>query len=640
MPRSKFFRQQLPDKYQDINYWPYPAIDNGRFSDAQLSTFNMKAQAVSMYFRDVPLADIKSSTGIENAYVVRLVKKCLQVDDDGNIYGFCALLPYFRVKKYRRQSTTNIQPLVCRGLSGAFTKLLSNYPDIAELVDELVFRNVTKKNLSKKCLSNREIHLKFIAKCRELGLDNGLQYPFNTISLGYRSLCSYILSIKCNSSTPNLYKLVGKSAKQKLAITDGTGRKQLMLLDSVECDAHLIDAIFCVLVPNPFGGVEPYICKRLWLITIEDICSRAILGYHLSLNQEVTSSDVLKCIKHALTPWQKLEGKYQGYSQNAGFPSALSQCYAGLCWKEFKVDGALANTCATTANKLHRLMGITPKVGKRHNKDDRPFVERFFLTLEQTSFHKLPNTTGSKTSDPLRNLPEKAAIKYYIQVDDLNYLIDTIIAGYNASEHQGIGMRTPLEYFQFLMESANKLPEKVPENYGTVLSTQSQEVTVKGNLNKGVRPYINFCYTKYHSDVLRSSYKFLNKKITIEFDEEDLRVVSAYHNGEPIGKLKASFPWNNVPHSITLRKAIYSLIKQKKIILGNNTNPIEEYLKYIEKTSKQTLIENNNYLQARRYSELYVNELTNTKQAHDQLIKHNTKTLDKIEPNKPLPPPK
>ncbi|WP_016954255.1 hypothetical protein [Catenovulum agarivorans] len=586
MPRSKTYRQQLPATVLNIDYWPYPMLDNSKYSEEQIAGFIQKVRAVKMYFDDQPLTSIESQTNLNSGFIIKLVQKCLRVDDNGEIYGFCALLPYFRVKKYKRIARTDIKPLVGKGYSGSFTKLLNDYPELNSLLDSLVFRKITKKNLSKASLTNQDIHRKFISKCRDLGLEQGLNYPFNTLSLGYRSMCSHIQSLKRNAVNSNLRQIVGESAKQKLAISDGTGRLAVKVLDSVECDAHLIDAIFCTLLPSPFGGVEPFICKRLWLITIQDICTRAILGYHLSWNAEVTASDVLKAIKHALTPWEKLEGKYLGYSQQAAFPSALSPEYAGLCWKEFKVDGALANICAKTTHKLQRLMEINPKVGVRRNKDDRPFVERLFLTLEERGFHRLPNTTGSSVNDPLRNFPEKAAIKYYIQVDDLQYLVDTLLANYNATEHQSIGMRTPLEYFRFSMESLSELPNKVTSDYSKFLSTQSQEVTVKGNMKLGVRPYINFCYSKYHSDVLRASYKFINKKLIIEFDEDDMRVVSAYSDGQFVGKLKASFPWNNVPHSMTIRKTINSLLKKKKIALSHNINPIEEYLKYIEKTSK------------------------------------------------------
>lgn len=37
----------------------------------------------------------------------------------------------------------------------------------------------------------------------------------------------------------------------------------------------------------------------------------------------------------------------------------------------------------------------------------RPIIERFFRTLEQNTFHRLPSTTGSNPLDPIRNNAEK-----------------------------------------------------------------------------------------------------------------------------------------------------------------------------------------------------------------------------------------
>src|SRR3546814_6172646 len=78
--------------------------------------------------------------------------------------------------------------------------------------------------------------------------------------------------------------------------------------------------------------------------------------------------------------------------------------------------------------------------------DDRPFIERFFGTLEESGFHRLPNTTGTGPGDIRRKDPEIAACKYFIQLEDLENLLDVLIANYNGTVHSSLAGRSPLEY--------------------------------------------------------------------------------------------------------------------------------------------------------------------------------------------------
>jgi len=178
------------------------------------------------------------------------------------------------------------------------------------------------------------------------------------------------------------------------------------IFQRVEMDAHKIDGRFCVMIPSLDGDYVPKIIHRLWVIVILDVFSRAVLGYYLSMNKEVSKDDVLRTIKMALSRWHRrmLTFSDHAYHVEAALPSGISDNYVGVCWDETSVDGALAETCKHVEKILDDVVGsklLTPNSGfsSRRSKDDRPFIESFFRTLSSKGFQRLSNTTGAKPSD-------------------------------------------------------------------------------------------------------------------------------------------------------------------------------------------------------------------------------------------------
>lgn len=426
---------------------------------------------------------------------------------------------------------------------------------------------------------------KFLDKCRELGLEIKNAYPFNTHKLAYNALAEYVNKIQLENPRLAIAANQSEGASKTFVTSDGSDRPVTEAFQRVECDAHHIDAMFCILIPSQFGELIPKILKRLWVIIIEEVKSRAILGYYLSLRRECNSSDVLEAIKSALTEWQprQLMIPTLKYNDGAGFPSGYSSKYCGVLWKEFSTDQALANISDRVKSKLSLISsGYTePLVVNRHNPNDRPFIERFFKTLETNGFHRLPSTTGSGIDDPSKNNPEILACKYFIQLEHLEDLMDVLIANYNAIPHSSIGYRNPLQYLDFLTAKQD-LTYADPIELEKLL-TLREKVIVKGGLKTGRRPFVKYGYATYSSDALKRAYQLCGKKIVIEVNPKDARVARAYQeDGAELGILKAAPPWNLTPHTLEARRTISNLRVRKLIYYSKNDDPIIEYLRYIE----------------------------------------------------------
>jgi hypothetical protein len=553
------------------------------------SLFINRCNAIKHYFAEDTHYTNTATLGVPAHEVVRLAKRCLSTHPDGRIYGFRALIPGSRLKAYTRKSKVIADVGQKFGWSGVFTSLLNNNPEIADLIERNVYKSGRRSELFESKVSVKHLHKLFLDECRSLGLELSKAYPFNTVKCGYGSLAKYVLKLQQDKPLLAAKANFTADAVKKLSTSDGSERPVTRAFQRVECDAHHIDAIFCILVPSIFGELIPKIIKRLWVIVVQEVISKAVLGYHLSIREECNSDDVLQAIKASLTTWvpRQLTIPQLQYHVHAGFPSSFNQRLSGVIWDEFSVDQALANLSSRVASKLDLISNGNTKalVVNRHIPDDRPFVERFFKTLEEGGFHRLPNTTGNGKDDPRRKNPELAACKYFIQFEHLEEIIDVLIANYNATPHSSIGQRSPLEYLNYLTSADTFNLRYADVDEVSSLMAINKKVIVKGSLKEGRRPYINFYGVKYSSDSLRRAYHLIGKSITVEADIKDLRVLHAYSpQGAAIGSLTAATPWHLTPHSLLMRQTINSLVTRKMIHFTSNSDPIRALLDYLEKS--------------------------------------------------------
>ena len=90
--------------------------------------------------------------------------------------------------------------------------------------------------------------------------------------------------------------------------------------------------------------------------------------------------------------------------------------------------------------------------------ESRGIVERFFKTMEEQCFHRLPGTTGSNVRDVRRHDPEKESVKYKITYNDIIELLEVFIATYNNTPHSSLENQSPLQVLKSKVECAGLKP--------------------------------------------------------------------------------------------------------------------------------------------------------------------------------------
>ncbi|MDA1570717.1 hypothetical protein PDK93_32455, partial [Bacillus cereus] len=217
----------------------------------------------------------------------------------------------------------------------------------------------------------------------------------------------------------------------------------------------------------------------------------------------------------------------------------------------------------------------------------RPIIERFFRTLEQNGFHRLPSTTGSHPKDTKRKKPEENAVKYRISAEHLEELTDVLIAEYNGTPHEGNNNLSPLEVFQQRINRGMTITQLSQERRNE-MNFFSLKVTrkVKGHNKEGRRPYVYYEGVKYSNEVLLRSPQLINKSLELLINTDDLRVIKAFlTDGSELGNLTAIGKWGVNPHNLRTRKAINKLKNNKMIHFNQYEDPINVYQNYLEKES-------------------------------------------------------
>jgi hypothetical protein len=442
-----------------------------------------------------------------------------------------------------------------------------------------------------------------------LGLTAG-DYPLNQKYLGRGALWRHLQGLM--NTRAAIAARCGEDAARKLG-TDGAVSSEVRMLrplEGVEFDGHRIDCIAAILVPSPHGGFEKRVIERFWILALEDIATRVILGHAISLRREYNQDDVLRCAKNAVTPWEPKTLTIPGlaYPARGSFPSDVFPDLKWAAWDMFKWDNAKAHLAKKTLGKLCTTIGCSPNPGPRADPNKRPFVERFFHTLEENGFSRLPSTTGGNPKDPRRRNPEKAALANGIFLDDLEQLIAVMIANYNWDPHSGIGYRPPLEHLEVLLQDKDtrEMIRKLPEEKRNNLRLLDIEVTrvVRGNMKKGRRPYVEYEGVRYTSAILARSPELIGKRLRLIVNPENACTVLAFlPNGAELGILTAHGVWGRIPHTLEARKAINVLRHRKLIYYTETDDPIQIHLTYLAAQALKSKSGAREYARAQRAHE-------------------------------------
>ncbi|MDR6412869.1 integrase [Paraburkholderia terricola] len=587
-------RRGLAPALHDLSCWP--TVDPSALSEPRRALFLRREQAIRQYVGGQSLALIESTTGVRRAQLYQLLARCAMSHADGRIQGFRALVPYARTRDYMRTSPTlPSTPGKRGGASGAMTQLLERHEALEAFLQRQIQLGKLHLGTRAELRGLRATHREFLSHCRELNL-SGTHYPFNQKLLGIRSLAAAIRRLMANRTFAQAARAAGAQHVQRLRPPPDQASRPVVSrpFEVVVFDGHKLDIRLRIRVTDPIGLDKDIELERAWLLVVLDVCTRAVLGWHLALAAEYNRHDVIKAVQNALQPRRKrttflIAGLR--YETRAGFISDAVRQTEYATWDWLRYDNARCHLAGQTLATVCDMIGSHIDAGPYAEPNERPYIERFFGTVGSTLSHRLPGTTGTSAQDVRRTLSDPdGKLSLLVTGEELAELLEVNFANYNGSPHDGLGGRSPIEMMQyFAQKSDGVLWRTLTERYrqNLMLLQPVHQATVRGNIRRGVRPYINLYGARYSSSVLGEASRQLGKPLRIYFDPEDMRVVMAFlESGEEVGPLRAARPWDQTPHSLRLRQEILRLKRLKEIDYGELSDPVEAYLKYQRRKSR------------------------------------------------------
>jgi len=590
----RFSRGGVPESLSHLESWP--TVDLMALPPKDRAGFKARCEAIRLFLEQssMPVSAIAEATGVQPAAIYRALKRCWTKHSDGQIYGFRGAIPYARFKSYTRTAPVRASYDGHGGASGAFERLLATYPKIRQLLLKYA-KNRNKKIQGATVFrkSIEEIHQQFQRACREEGI-GPTDYPFSESRLAFRSLQKFFKQTADQDFSAAVRHAGGMKAGAAVSDMD-QAPAATRGFEVVQFDGHKIDLRLTVKMIDPHGFERLLEINRVWILVLLDVYTRAVIGYTLTLSKEYNKDDVAMAIQAALVPFKPRVYKIPklAIQQGGGFPSSVVPRTAYACWDWFAIDGAKAHLAGDTLVRLNEIVGCWTDNGPAGEPNERPFIERFFHLISRYFAHKLPGSLGNSPDSIEKALCDIGGdLRLLVEYDELEELIEVVIANYNGDAHGGVGGRTPLEAMALSVERQGYLRSLPKQLRGSLcLLQEARIVTVKGVVKDGVRPHINFSHVKYTSDVLADNAALIGKKIRIYYDVRDIRTVKAYfEDGSELGVLRASRPWCFSPHSLRVRQEIFRLLAERKIALHEGDDPLDVWAKYKwsqSKTSKK-----------------------------------------------------
>jgi transposase InsO family protein len=574
----------------DFSEWPSVSLDG--LSPEKRKRFQAYQLAIEMFSKGKRLVTIEIETGINRSHIYYLLKRANSIHPDGRLFGFRALFPYARVKSYKRVASIKRKPRQIKaGESGAMVQLFVAYPELEKYLKEeiahrpLLFTYASNGHLALRGLV--DIHRNFINQCRKLGLGE-TDYPLNKDQKGIRSLSNYIKKIATKS-----FKKTAKASGAAFDKGLPTDRNPMDLLSitrpyqAVEFDGHRLDIRLSVSFPDPFGFHQTLEVNRIWILVVIDIFTRATLGYHLALSTEYSRHDVIRAIQNSVEPHKPIKFTIPGldYGQYGGFPSQKLPELAFAVWDEFRFDNAKAHLAEDTLQRLCEELGCIAHAGPPADPDKRPIIERFFKTLATTMSHRLPASTLSNPTELRRLLNStNQQLALPIPLNELEELVEAVLASLNAAPHTSLGGRSPLQALEYWVRGQSAPIRHLPENLckNLCLLQAAHRSRVNGNIARGIRPYISFYGVRYTNRSLSERTDLIGKQLLIYYHPDDIRSLRAFEQtGGEMGMLTAVRPWDKVTHSLRTRRQILKLVRDKKLEFGLDSDPVNAYIHYL-----------------------------------------------------------
>jgi putative transposase len=566
---------------QEVESWP--TVDASAIRDQAIrQRYERLQRAVTLFASGASLQQVLEAGRVRERWFFRLLESCRRTAPDGAAHGFRALVwrtcvtPPIRVAE---RSAKLAKPSA--GYSGYFRKLLRDKPEIERgLVAGL--RRMGKNRLMPNSLDFRGVHRLLIRECRSAGLTDQ-DYPLNTVAKARTPLRTWLKTDFMSRHAAAWFSYeVGPDAAQAAAYGSGTGQDTRLEenYSAWQIDEMTADVLARYRLLNETGDWDDIDLERFQVIRVIAIGSSVNLAWALVIARQVAAHDLAAVLWDAIHGPRPAERVIPGldYHADGGYPANVIPELRYAVPSVIYIDNALSHLADAFQRLVAVLWGAVVRVGRPGTPQERGEVESQIKLMATQLLHQMPAATGSEPTSSLRKRAARP-VSQRLVVDELEQTIDVYLANKNGLPAAAARYVAPLERLRRQVSAgAIKVAVLPVASRRAHLFYRPTNVTVRVDLKRGRRPFVNFLGVRYTSAALQNSFSLVGKHFVARCDPRDLRTIWLYESstGHEWGCLSALGRWGKFPHDMRIRKLFLMLKRAAELGERADDAPLEQ----------------------------------------------------------------
>ncbi len=435
--------------------WPGPIVAD--LPKNNQPAFLKARNAVLLWTENQTIDAIREKTGYTAGRVLRLVKKCVQLNPStGTICGFWACVPGWRPAPLRRVRSSPITKKHIEegvGSSGALGLLFLQHETIESKLRAFVKSRTESGAAPVAVLTPGNVHERFIALCKDEGLHHAGKWPFgDTKRRGYEAIRRWFRNKQYEAPLSAIRNAHGDDAAKVANIdfrtsTSPKPSESYLAYERVELDEHKQDAAWSVWYPVTAERFVHVGAKRLWALAMRDVGSTAILSSGVCYQWSYSQSDILGLVHRALRPPKQqqlmVDNEHFRYADGARYPAQMPDLEGNL-WQLLAMDAHSTHFGNAVLHAMEEAIGCHIAGERVGQPTARGSLEKFFHILALLE-QNLPSATGNRADSPARRNPEANARRWVVVAPLAGQLLDVICRNYNVTPSAACGGISPLQ---------------------------------------------------------------------------------------------------------------------------------------------------------------------------------------------------
>lgn len=548
----------------DIDFWPTVASESIT-SEQKRARFLRLVDAVIAYVNAKPLRDVCEIAKLSERRFFTILQNCQELDVDGRVRGFRALVSGPSGKGRVRQAERSASSQPGAGYSGYFSKLLRDHDSIERGLKDILLRRGASA-LQPTVLELRALHKSFIALCQDEKIDKS-EYPFCVEGLAKRPLSNWVKRTFTDAhAIARIRNEFGEAAAKNAAYSQGDGAafRRLPPWKEWQLDEYTVDLEANYQFLTADGSWIEVPAKRYQVVALISTEPVLCLAVKLVVGVQVRANDILELLWAGLTGKSSVIPSINGLKclDGAGFPADLIEELRGLPPAEVKLDNALAHLAAPVQEMVLKRFGATCRLGRPGTPKERVHIEREFKELAERLIQQMPSTTGSDPKSHKRHREPRVLVP----LNDLEHAIQVYFQNKNALPSASANYASPLEQIERMI-SRGMVPldgSRVPIAERHLFHAPTP-VKICGAVKTGKAPHVNYLGQKYTSAEIQMRFSLIGGSYDLYCDPDDLRWVWIYERGSGrlFSKLHVIGRWATFKHNMRIRR-MWLLLKRHK----------------------------------------------------------------------------